>query len=1760
MEKHNIPLNTLKDCLQFLQWLHSGPGTVDKVKFALSDFLGHVSAFYERLCYNPDPGSYGTKSAEDIANALLECIPKFLAAIYFLEYCVDPSYDKLGGGGWQKNFPGYEKEWVKHFWQQEWGGDLQKYLRAESGDKYGGIIPGGFTYGEVRYYSQWRDYYQGYSMVFDLQKILSKEHYNFFRSVFVSSVFSLSSGTATPNTASSLSLVRTFCDIVREEDEKDGGTSLKAALDEDLKKYNPPKSICWKDLKAHCAQLRDKLTTLFNKPERFDFTGLSTALKNLQKEELAKRTANWIRMYLTTVRGKLNPIDTRSGVIDKPNKDNLGKYFTDNFFPYGFRLDVKKRFNIPERDVKNLMTDWRDVIEGFKKMDVDLDKLKQILDGTYNKSCKTPTPPPATKTDSARPVVTKTEAAKPVVTKAEAAKPTATKTEATKPVAAMPQPTANQNNGQSENKPPAPPVADSVPAPIAPPGDQGAPGSKGTTGQKDQAGKNSSSPVPKGDQGTTGPPGTGATVSSPVPGSPVTSVAVSSPDVKGAAGQPGPPGPGDPVSSQDHDTSGKQSVQPAPPVPPPPPLPGGPAPPGKPGATGQGSTSGHPPGQVSVTSSVTVHPQPPGVSGKDAGPTNGQDVGGGAGKGGGLGGSQGVGQPTSQASDQNPSSGVTTSVALAPGKGGSGAGGRSPQHPAAPGVKQCKDSKLGTLWNNPDDYCAPQRNRQKIPFRFTETSDADEKIWASQKKTFPEYKPQSSKTLQSQIPPTLPTQPNPPAPGPSLQPADARRFNQRPPFVPQGRDAGDVDTAFVPSDITGTVIEDTSGKKRQEQISRKIKAEQQVRKWNWEAEDKMVKLKVDKSNDEQQKNATSEWEKRRDEGQLRKGHDDAAHRMQKIVQQGKLELEQKKAEEQRRKEAERKYQEAVEEYKRKLLQGMEIETKNLNEHPGRPTYPDADRVIAEMNERTAKRNPLATVAPIHPGMQPVDLKGEAVSGSTGIRESTFPPLSSNIDVPMGYPIKQLKTSIKPLPSQSIPDIMSQPIPDPSRGHRLPPFHPTYNPTEPDGPNRTKLPLTIRRDQASDGILNASTINLKNPPKSDVRAAMPQDMKLPSPPALISGWTIPGPNFKKYGSSIPTADLEPPLPPYPIDIEVKDFNSQDNVLKSEITRTHPPPIIHLIDPASPYDTYPGLPTALPPPLPPPYPNSDAAADYNNPSNWGNFKNYGFDIYPETGQCQNPWYVPDSSDVTTPPTPSPPPASDHLPRPTDVRGMLHWLVGLTQYGYIQFIEEHVEGILEEFNKDVSQLSDALDVTGDPTQLTAFHVTAKLTEACHYAASVLYRLKYKDISDDFKTYFKKQETYAFYYSSDPAVLMCHLRDYAYACCHQLAFLKSQCSRNKINGGWRDCQYGRDAKMPSPLQAFMTDASHSKFNAHPFDPCNICLKSRVTMGFRNEDLPNDPQTGKHLHTILSPTCVGNDPLLTLASYLNCLTQRTPRTTGELVSFFHNFGNELHDVSSDLSKLGTALSKPHGHCPDWDCLGDADLRVIRNARGSATPNSNSNHNHDKDHPKTLSTMLGCGITNANCTRLLSPITYQAYALYSPSFAHTYLSWAVYLPDRLHESLEKLSVDLRGHDNTKCTSLYACQGAMPLLYTHGFTPPDGSPQPSLTCSKVIDKLEQVVAGEPIANLMTAMDAFLYRVRGPFIYTQLTLLSVAMVFLAHTMLYRLDVLRIRSHLLTTRASHLIDVKALLTHGRKMLSLYRNVDYFDDEPMGRLGLSQ
>ncbi|GBE61913.1 ribosome binding protein, putative [Babesia ovata] len=509
-------------------------------------------------------------------------------------------------------------------------------------------------------------------MADDIQKIVDKKNYNYFRSVFVSSVIG-ESAKRPENAANSLVLARTFCDIVLGETDKETGGKLIEALNAGLRQQvgSRDKSICWKELHSHCTKLRKKFYRLFGE-KHFDFTGLSTDTGNLNKTELAKETANWIRQNVVNVRGHLNDIDTSDRV------KHLGEYFTKNLFPYGFTPHYRSRLQMGDKERQTLRTYWRDVINEFRKAGGGLERLSEILSGTYNVSCKKPEVPPAKVPEAPKEVVPEkkvpvTPPKKPEVPpakkpegnqdqgkKAEGAQNQGKKAEGAQNQGKKSEGAQNQgkkgegaqNQGKKvEGSPPTPQVVKSALPP--PPGAEGAPGPGGPKGGKGTP----ASPRP-----TTSPGGKPATPSTP-----------------GDAGPAGPTGPVDSVSPKSTVRIDSQTVQPPPQDPP---------------VT---------PAQHPAASPTAVRTQSPDVAGSVSG----------------LAGVQGTGQHgghvVSQVSDPTSSSVVTVPVVTAAVGGGSGSeagggGGKGPP-PAMPTSKPYEPQLNQTYYDNLEQRKTHDQNR-----------------------------------------------------------------------------------------------------------------------------------------------------------------------------------------------------------------------------------------------------------------------------------------------------------------------------------------------------------------------------------------------------------------------------------------------------------------------------------------------------------------------------------------------------------------------------------------------------------------------------------------------------------------------------------------------------------------------------------------------------------------------------------------------------------------------------------------------------------------------------------------------------------------------------------------------------------------------------------------------------------------------------------------------------------------------------------------
>ncbi|GBE63271.1 Extracellular matrix-binding ebh, putative [Babesia ovata] len=386
------------------------------------------------------------------------------------------------------------------------------------------------------------------------------------------------------------------------------------------------------------------------------------------------------------------------------------------------------------------------------------------------------------------------------------------------------------------------------------------------------------------------------------------------------------------------------------------------------------------------------------------------------------------------------------------------------------------------------------------------------------------------------------------------------------------------------------------------------------------------------------------------------------------------------------------------------------------------------------------------------------------------------------------------------------------------------------------------------------------------------------------------------------------------------------------------------------------------------------------------------------------------------------------------------------------------------------------------------------------------------------------------------------------------------------------------------SPLMSYLNDCLPGhlphQVSAIGCEPqCNTCpsgpsgMPCLTPLGFRG--FSGSTKTGKGLCKVLTKLFT-NAHLSSLLS----LCPRPPATLAEHIGFALSLVNDWHD--------GSIVSK-NGLQKALEASASAlSLRLYKHphqltmALTAAYGSDSAKHGGCK-HPH-LTHLAGTDVcTRHQASPFLQSLCRDSYDSLAHRHSGLYLSWAVYLPWTLYDLLLCLytafcNISCRDwgcsdclHEGPcdegshgilnpqppehgcHCRSTVQCRGVMPTLYQYGLAFRDASALLSqdATCSSFSTQLSNILNSEHFRDLFDRCDEFLFHIRLPFLLTLAALWLTALAYILVSLLYRMDVLRIRSHLLTTRASHLIDVKALLAGSRRMLSLYKEVDYFDDD---------
>ncbi|GIX64159.1 variant erythrocyte surface antigen-1 family protein [Babesia caballi] len=380
-----------------------------------------------------------------------------------------------------------------------------------------------------------------------------------------------------------------------------------------------------------------------------------------------------------------------------------------------------------------------------------------------------------------------------------------------------------------------------------------------------------------------------------------------------------------------------------------------------------------------------------------------------------------------------------------------------------------------------------------------------------------------------------------------------------------------------------------------------------------------------------------------------------------------------------------------------------------------------------------------------------------------------------------------------------------------------------------------------------------------------------------------------------------------------------------------------------------------------------------------------------------------------------------------------------------------------------------------------------------------------------------------------------------------------------------------GSQSNKPSPLQAFLTDKLKGLCRKHPGTSSHLATCSgslcHVPMGFAGK-LRTDAGGGLNIAYALGSFCGGfNTPLRQLSEKLGCLTKRTPRTLGDMFGFTWHLKGQLAKSFDNITNAEW-LKNLVGHTPFSNNL-------IEEHGKNLTKFVGTDHTSHGNSPADLTALYssGCNQKNQNCGPYLYPLTHSDGATFGKPapYASTYLSWVLYLTDELETGLQELLDTFKNIDCSKtgcrgnttgskcgknhangthgsnndcsCDSVVHCGGVLPLLYRYGFTFSDmgalfgegtNGTKTKRTCEHFHTQLQSVINGEPLRDLFTSIDAFLFLFRKYFLGNNSGFWSIYICLILYTFFFLLDTLHVRSHLKLT-SSHTVPPLALLTSG-------------------------
>ncbi|CDR71633.1 hypothetical protein, conserved [Babesia bigemina] len=410
----------------------------------------------------------------------------------------------------------------------------------------------------------------------------------------------------------------------------------------------------------------------------------------------------------------------------------------------------------------------------------------------------------------------------------------------------------------------------------------------------------------------------------------------------------------------------------------------------------------------------------------------------------------------------------------------------------------------------------------------------------------------------------------------------------------------------------------------------------------------------------------------------------------------------------------------------------------------------------------------------------------------------------------------------------------------------------------------------------------------------------------------------------------------------------------------------------------------------------------------------------------------------------------------------------------------------------------------------------------------------------------------------------------------------------------GWRcndlscgDCNSAEKCKrhprcgVKSPLQSYLEDGLRG-FLPHNLDgnsgKLNCPVKSHTDgpcttpMGFNDiSTVASHRYTGRHIRDVLAAFCgTASSPLTALCSMLRCVLPSAPKTFDQMFAFFQCLLVDWNDqrfksrITHREEAFNSAVIAANFENPS------TQLEI-------APMFGTTSHKFGKHADGALYSLLSCNPSSNSshvCGPYMKPICSEVSTTFTVKHADRYLSSVLYLTESFYNVLQQLFEECNskcGKPGTRCStqscakgcerqqikkrsadpshdhaciSVVSCQSTLPILYKYGFIFNDAESlngakriNTKRTCVEFCKTLGNVVKqGSVLYNLVhRTIPEFLFTIRAPFIWLNVALWLLSLLYLIHIMVTRLDLLHIKSHL-HSPSSHRIAAQSLLAEAR------------------------